>query len=280
MPHAIVFANGLGGSVSAFGPYIRALEGRHRVLSWDYRGLYGSHFLGGRTPDLEVSTHARDVLQVLNCAQIEQVTFVGWSMGVQIGLELFRLQRRRIRGLVLMNGTFGRPFRGVAFPFSERLLRPLVRSASSFSDAGTRLLQRASRIESTSLWLKRLGLLAPAFDGPLFRQMLEDFKSLDLKHYFSMLSRLSEHDAEDMLKAIDVPTLIVSGALDWLTPPGACRTMARRIRGAEFLLVPRATHYAAAEFPELLAKRIDAFIQNRVQPSHRPLEDAVPSSSR
>jgi len=266
-PPAILLANGLGGPISAFRPYMKYLSQNHRVLSWDYRGLYGSLLPRGPRSDLGVSAHAEDVLAVLDRAGVEHVTFVGWSMGVQIGLEVVRRAKDRVSGLVLMNGTSGNPLRGMDLPFSEFLLAPLVRRAGGYEKLGHRLIERASRHPTTSLWLKRLGLVARAFDSALFQEMIDDFKTIDLRHYFALLDELCRHDAGDMLGAIDVPTLVVSGGRDHLTPSSAAQRMAERIRGAEFFLVPAATHYGAAEFPDIVARRIERFVQGRIAAS-------------
>jgi pimeloyl-ACP methyl ester carboxylesterase len=57
-----------------------------------------------------------------------------------------------------------------------------------------------------------------------------------------------------------VPTLVVAGARDLITPPRLGRRLAQGIPGAEFFALPGATHYAAAEYPDLVIDRIRDFI--------------------
>ena len=58
-----------------------------------------------------------------------------------------------------------------------------------------------------------------------------------------------------------VPTLITSGTRDLLTPPSTARKMHERIAGSELFIVPRATHYIPIEFGDLLAARVDGFLE-------------------
>jgi pimeloyl-ACP methyl ester carboxylesterase len=261
---ALLLANGLGGPVAAFRPYVRALGAGHRLLSWDYRGLYGSTLGPGPRPRLDVAAHVSDVVALLDRTGLERVTFVGWSMGVQIALELFKRHPERIAALVLLNGAAGRPLRGMTLPFAEPLLAPVVRQARHWPGLGQRVLETASRFGGTASWLKRLGAVASDFDEGLFREMLDGFKAIDLERYFALLEELCRHDASDVVPRVTAPTLIVTGARDLLTPAESARDMHRSIRGSEFMELPRGTHYSAAEFPAPIAARIAEFVARRV----------------
>lgn len=243
------------------------LEREFRLISWDYRGLYQSHLPDARA-DLSLARHARDVIELTNAIGVDRFVFVGWSMGVQIGLELARSAPERVAGLVLMNGTYGRPLRDLPLPFAELYLKPLTKSLVPLHWVGTRIVTRAAAFRSSSDWLKRLGMIAPGFDKDHFHDMLEEFKTLDLSRYLLLLQALYEHDARDVLDGVEHPTLLVTGTRDVITPPRLTREMAARIRGSELLVVPGATHYAAVEFPDLITSRIERFLKERV-PHHR-----------
>lgn len=255
----LVLANGLGGPVSAWNPYLDRWNGRFRLISWDYRGLYGSLLPTPKT-DLTIASHASDVLQILNAAGVKKVNFVGWSMGVQVGLEFYTHNAERVESLTLLNGTFGRPLRGVPVPFAEITLPPLVRGAQRLGGLGSRLLRGISESSLSFQTAKKLRLFAPGLDEQHFRQMASEFKEVDLTIYFDLLGRLSEHNAEAILKSIDVPTLVITGSRDILTPPAYARRIAQEIPRAELFVIPGATHYAAAEYPQLIAARLEKFM--------------------
>ncbi len=254
----MVFANGLGGPASAWIPYIEALGGQYRLMSWDYRGLYGS-LLPQRDIPLNVAAHAEDLQKILNTAQVEKIHFVGWSMGVQVGLELYARYPERIASLSLLNGTYGRPLRGVPIPFAELTLGPLIPRARILGKWGNRVLSTVSRSPLSYAAVRSLGIAAPGLDKDHFYRMIGDFQHVDLDVYFELLEELGAHNAEEILPHIDVPTLVVTGSKDVLTPPHLARHMAQRIAGAELYVIPQGTHYTPAEYPRLVAERMRAF---------------------
>jgi len=238
------------------------------VLAWDYRGLYGS-LLSRPDASVHVSAHAEDLSDILNSAGIHQVHFVGWSMGVQVGLEFFSRCPERVASLTLLNGTYGRPFRGLPLPFAELTLPSLLPSVQRWGPWGNALLFPITRSPLSYPALRALGIVAKGLDREHFYRMIRDFEQVDLKAYVRQLHALGQHDAEAILPRVSVPTLVTTGAKDVLTPPHLARKIAQTIPQAELFVLPGGTHYAPAEFPQMIAERVLSFIERK---------RAVPSS--
>ena len=224
----IVLANGLGGPASAWAPYLSRWRGRFRMISWDYRGCYGS-VLAHPGADLSVAAHARDLRDVLNHMGIGQVSYLGWSMGVQVGLEFYSQNPTRVSDLTLVSGTYGRPFRSVPLPWAELALGPLVHRAQHVRALGTILLSQLSRSKLSYPALTRLGLLAPDLTKARYQAMIDDAQMIDLKVFFRLLEQLGKHNAEAALRQVQVRALVIAGSKDVLTPPW----VARRIRSLQ-----------------------------------------------
>lgn len=259
----ILLCNGLAGSWKAWSPQIQYFRDRYRLLSWDYRGLYES----GHPSDpnaMTLAAHARDGLQLLEEEGADRLAIVGWSMGAQVALEMFRLAPDRVASLTLVNGLAGRPWDYVFnLNVVGRLLPPFLRSLRSVPRVIEALIAQASRFPDAGAWFKRIGLAARTLDEGLFRALVEDSRTLDMQTYIRMLERLGEHDAWDLLPQIDVPTLLITGSRDPFTPRSAAERMARRIRGSELMVIPGATHYAGIEYPEMLNLRLEKFLRER-----------------
>ena len=86
---------------------------RFRVLTWDYRGLYASA-APRRRDALAMSHQVADLVALLRHARVDAPLLMGWSMGVQLALELHREHPKLARGFIGLFGTAGRPF-GTAF---------------------------------------------------------------------------------------------------------------------------------------------------------------------
>lgn len=259
----VLLCNGLGGSWKAWVHQMRHLGGRYRFVSWDYRGMYRS---GAPRDDraLRVVDHALDGLAVMDAEGIERSALFGWSMGVQVALEIFRASPERVAALVFLNGVAGRTFHSVLnVPALSHVIPSMLRGIGSIptiAEAFTRSV--IARPEAVKM-VKGVGLAAPSLDEGVFEALAGSFAELDMARYMRILELLGEHDAHDLLGSVDVPTLVIAGERDVLTPRPAVERMARRIRGADFLAIPGGTHFVAVEYPELVSLRIEKFFEER-----------------
>ena len=259
----ILLCNGLGGSWEAWSHQIQYFRDRYRLLCWDYRGLYGSD--APRDSDaLALADHARDALQLLREEGVERAAVVGWSMGVQVALEIFRAAPHRVASLALVNGVAGRPWDYVFnLNLVGRLLPPFLRGLRSMPRAIEATVQQATRLPDPGVWVKRVGLAASTFDDQLAGEVVAKFRTLDMDVFIRLLERMGEHDGWDLLPMLDVPVLIIAGSRDVFTPRSAAERMVRRTRGSEMMIIPGATHYAAMEYPEMVNLRLEKFLRER-----------------
>jgi pimeloyl-ACP methyl ester carboxylesterase len=75
-----------------------------------------------------------------------------------------------------------------------------------------------------------------------------------------LLPALLGLDVSTVLDVIDIPTLVVAGTHDRLTPPGAAERIAKAIKGAEFVVIPDAGHMSFLERPHSFNVRLRAFL--------------------
>lgn len=257
---AVVLLNGLGGSFSAFRHIYAALGERYRILCWDYRGLYRSE----RPRDLatlSIPSHCRDLAALLAHEGVREAIFIGWSMGVQVAFEFFRHHRRHMRGIVAVNGTYGTPFRSV---LASRLTRHVIPGVLTLLKAraalASRLTRRAVAWEGLVPLLVRAGLASRHIDAAALREVAADFMTIDFALYSDQLRALGQHDARDLLSAIDVPVLIITGDKDLMTPVFTARRMNQRISGSRLIVLPGGSHYTPLEYPRELGEEVRLFV--------------------
>jgi pimeloyl-ACP methyl ester carboxylesterase len=237
-----VIANGLGGSLELWRREIEYLGDQRRFLSWSLRG-------SPRTVD----DHARDLEAVLDAEGVERADFIGWSVGVQVLLEAHRRLGVRMKSLVLVNGSAGRPFEGTA---QLRALRGPVRGALSVVE---RLGGASLGARSATGWLDRLGVVGHSADQVGRAVLAEGLGAMPVKALARNLRVFAEHDAEAVLARIDAPVLVVAGDRDPFVPRERSQQMARRIPRAELLMIHGGAHAAPIEVPELLGLRVERF---------------------
>jgi pimeloyl-ACP methyl ester carboxylesterase len=79
-----------------------------------------------------------------------------------------------------------------------------------------------------------------------------------------MVDLMADHDLTDFLPHIEVPTLIIAGEKDLVTPLHRSRKMAALIPRSELIILPEGSHAAIVEHPETINRRVDRFLAERV----------------
>ena len=95
-------------------------------------------------------------------------------------------------------------------------------------------------------------MVSATLDVAAFRDVAAGFRTLDWAIYSDLLDRLNQHDAEDLLATIAVPTTIVTGDKDVLTPPATAERMRQLIPGARLRIILGGTHYTPVEYPAIV----------------------------
>src|SRR5262249_20919939 len=103
-------------------------------------------------------------------------------------------------------------------------------------------------------------LVSRSVDLAVFRAVIASFRDMDWRVYSDLMTRLDEHDAEDVLASIDVPFTIVTGDRDLWTPPATAEHMHRAIRGSRLVMIEGASHYAPVEYPGVLVDELDRLL--------------------
>ena len=261
---AFVLCNGLGGSAYAWSPIYEQFLDHFKFITWDYRGLFTSD-VPEDLSSLALPNHIKDLQIILKKERIRSGLVAGWSMGVQVALELYRNMPEFVEGLFLMNGTYGNPF-GTAFnsPLSKFIIPKINNLVIKLMPKIQNPLKPVakgviSRDEFIKLVVK-LGLIHNASHSHIFQKVATDIVETDLAVYHMILEELGKHDASSVLPEIQVPTLIVTGSKDVLTPVKTAEKMAETIPDAELFVMSAGSHYALMEFPDLINGRLRQFL--------------------
>jgi pimeloyl-ACP methyl ester carboxylesterase len=257
---AVVLVNGLGGSFEAFRHIYSELGERFHILCWDYRGLFGS----GRPADLAtlaVEYQCDDLEVLMDAEKIDRAVFIGWSMGVQVIFEFFRRRRQRMDGLVGINGTAGLPFRSALASRAVSTLIPLLlRAGRSQADLVGRITRAMVGWQGAVPMMQRFGMVSRSLDLDAFREVAAGFANVDWQIYMDTLTRLGAHDASDLLPEVDIPTLVITGDRDVLTPAYTAERIHRAVRGSRLVVIPGGTHYTPVEYPHVIRQELGDFL--------------------
>jgi len=256
---ALLILDGIGCAGWAFRRIVPELAARYRVIQMHYRG-HGRSPVPPRPWHLSMPDLADDAAAVLTRLQAPRAIAIGFSMGFQVALELYRRHRPQVAGLVSLAGPASKAlaqFQGTDV-FGQVL--PLVRAASKRAkDLTVRLWRRVL----PSRWLPLVGLHTQL--NPMRIEIgdlefyLRQMSEIDPELFLEMLGEASRHTAEDLLPAIRVPTLVVAGAHDRFVPIDTLRKIAFATPTAQWLVIDDGSHALPAEYPTEIAQRLLAF---------------------
>jgi pimeloyl-ACP methyl ester carboxylesterase len=262
----VILADGLGCDGFVWKYLAPELARRHRVIRFHYRG-HGRSGLPVELGNLGIEDMVADLAAVMDHCEVNAPAVLGGhSMGVQVILEAHRRMPERVAALMPMCGSYGHPLDTFhdgqhfkkAFPYVYRLF-------TGFPEAVMRLWR--------TLLPSRLAYWTALVAGEVNRSLI---RIEDMQPYFDHLGRMdaevfvrvllhaSEHSARGHLSSIGVPTLVVGGEEDTFTPAWLSHEMAEHVPDADLLVVPRGSHVAPLEQPELLSLRVEKFLKERV----------------
>lgn len=252
----IVLVHGVTLGVATWAPQLRGLADRHRVLAVGQRG-HGSSVAGRDGYSLE--RLAEDLLEVLEACGVRDAVLVGHSMGGMVS-QLLVLDhsvevRRHVAGLVLVATAAGPLLPGPGGP-------TLAGALAGAAGRGLRHAERRGRgmlpFEDLAVWAARVsfGIRPEPLDLELTRSMLTAMAPASMA---GLIEPLLRFDVHARVGGITLPTRVVVGSRDLLTPPRTARALARGIPGAELTVLEGCGHMVMLERPSELDELLDRF---------------------
>lgn len=232
--YTLLLIHGAGGSHLVWPEQLRRLP-KTAVYAIDLAG----HGRSDPSSYNNIESYARDVLDFITKLGLQQVVVAGHSMGGAIAQMVGLMESPAIAGLILL-GT------GAKLRVSDTILETIQ---SDYAKAVNLLNQYYWGTEQNQALIKvsRQNMLECPSEV-----VLDDFLACN---QFDVRSRLPE---------LTVPTLVISGSADQMTPPKFGRFLADALPQATFALIENGGHMMALEFPALVATQITNFLETLV----------------
>lgn len=230
---AIVFAHGGGGDTSQWRHQTPVFAQRYRVITFDARGH-------GRSPapasDYGMAAFCEDIAALLRHLDVRQAHLVGATLGAVAMLECALAHPGVARTLVLISTA----------PDTTDEMRARFEASAAVVEAGD---LRAFAEGFVNFLFSPQYVAGHAAEVADFRKRLE---RIDPAAYARSIRALGHRpDLSPRLKALRVPTLIVTGAADPIptSAPGAA-LLARSLPSAQTAVIPGAGHLPHIEQPD------------------------------
>jgi pimeloyl-ACP methyl ester carboxylesterase len=265
----IVFANGLACGMNQWHKQIKYFSQKYQTIAFDYRG-----HLNSETPKsheyLTMDALAQDIQKLCNHLEVEKASFWGHSYGAQVLIRTFDMNPQLFHNMVFVNGFATNPINGM-FGLD------VVSSAFKVMKDGYEQLPETLSYLWKSIVTNPFAMKLTGWAGG-FNLALTSFKdieiyargvaNIELDVFLSLFEHMMNYDGLSVLERINVPTLIIGGAKDSVTPLKYQKALHTKIKGSELLVVPYGSHCAQLDMPDLVNLRIEKFLnQVRYSPT-------------
>lgn len=217
----------------------------HRVIIPDLRG-FGKSIAANDVASLD--DFADDVAQILDRLHVgEPVVLCGLSMGGYIAFRFVERHAERLRGLILCD---------------TKAVADSPEAAQNRRDMAEKVLTDGPRIAVEAMLPRLFGPEVKERQSPLIDEIRDGILSSSSRTIAAAQRAMAGRpDSTPLLGRIRVPTLVLVGEHDVLSPPSEMQALAGAIPGARFVVIPQAGHMAPLEQPAAVNGAIRQFLE-------------------
>ncbi|MER7750440.1 alpha/beta hydrolase [Kitasatospora sp. NPDC097643] len=272
-PLTVVFCHGYCLNQDSWHFQRAALREGLRLVFWDQRSHGRSErsrsYLAGEPASIDQL--GGDLKAVIDAvAPTGPLVLVGHSMGGMTVMALAdqypELFRERVAGVALV-GTLAGDWNAVSLGLPSagaKLFKKVAPGMMRLLGRQVELVEATRRLGSdvTAVFYRKFSFGGKDVDPGVvrFAEQLLDATPIDVvAEFYPVFGAHEKYQALDALRGL--PTLVLAGTKDLLTPPAHSEAMAERLPGAELVLVEGAGHLVMLERPELVDEELAALVR-------------------
>ncbi|WP_406199482.1 alpha/beta hydrolase [Kitasatospora sp. NBC_01560] len=286
-PLTVVFCHGYCLNQDSWHFQRAALREGMRLVFWDQRSHGRSErsrsYLAGEPASIDQL--GGDLKAVIDAvAPTGPLVLVGHSMGGMTVMALAdqhpELFRERVAGVALV-GTLAGDWDAVTLGLpaaGAKLFKKVAPSMMKLLGRQVELVEATRRLgaDVSAVFYRKFSFGGKDVDPGVvrFAEQLLDATPIDVVAEFYPV--FGAHEKSAALAALrGIPTLVLAGTKDLLTPPGHSEAIAQQLPGAELDLVEDAGHLVMLERPDLVDRRLAGLLKQAVD--HRRAAPLPPS---
>ena len=239
----LVLLHGIGSSAESWRGQLTGLADLRRVVAWDAPGYGASTALAATRPN--AADYADRLALLLDALELERIALLGHSLGALIACAFAASRPSRVERMILADAAPG-DRADPAAPLPPRAQSRLDDLAALGPAEFAR--RRAPRL-----------LSATATPSHVDR-VQETMARMDPAGYRQAVAMLAQGDLRADARAIKVPTLVLCGSEDTVTPPDDSRTLAATIENARYVELSGAGHASYIERPGAFTTAVREFL--------------------
>jgi pimeloyl-ACP methyl ester carboxylesterase len=251
----LIILHGMGNNSQSWKKQLKGLAKQYTVIAWDAPG-YG--LSSDPKEELREFKQFADVLKgFIEELGYESVLLLGHSMGTAIALDFCYRFPNLVEALIISDAT-----RGSAALSQEENERKLKNRLNNIETLTPEEIARL-RVKS---------LLSPEPNPEVVKEVERIYSKIRPMGYRSVAYSLYHLNNMEILSSIRVPTLVICGELDKVTPVKESQVYHERIQDSKFVIIPGTGHLCYQEAPEsfnaIVLDFLNVFIKQVDVPAH------------
>lgn len=240
----VVFIHGFPFNRSMWDGQVKVMPPGVRAITYDVRGHGESDVGDGQ---YLVEFFVDDLVALLGHLRVRQAVVCGLSMGGYIALRTVERCPELVKGLVLADTRSEADPNEGKIKRAASILAVKRDGARAFAEGFVKAVFAPRTFETDPQTVASV------------KKMIESNPPLGICG--TLLALAARTDTTAALPGIKVPTMILVGDSDVLTPPSASQQMHQKIAGSEIHVIPNAAHMSNLENPQVFNDRLLAFLQ-------------------
>lgn len=258
----LVFCYGIACSANHWRHQMRYFSENYQTIYLDYRGHHNSPSPENRD-NLTIDALAQDVKCLMDHLGLERATFLGHSFGAMVLLRAYDLNPQLFENLVFVNGFANNPLSGnLGGELGSSLFKV-------FKDGFEQLPQTLTylwKLTVTNPVVMHVSALAGGFNLNLtsFKDVeiyTKGVATILLEDFLTLFEQMLNYNALPVTERVNVPTLIIGGSKDTVTPVTFQETLHKKIKGSELTIIPYGSHCTLLDLPDFVSLRIEKFLK-------------------
>ncbi len=220
-----------------------------RFIAPDLRGFRGMGlaYEDAQLANASVDDYAGDILELMDHLDLKRAAIAGLSMGGYVAMALAARAPQRVSHLILADT------RMTADTEAQRAGRDAMRAMVEREGPASVATQMLPKLLGASTQRDQ-----PDLSGAV-RMLIESNRTEAVAGAIGALKNRPDRTAA--LGAVQVPTLVICGDEDTLTPPADSEAMAATIPGAQVAMIPNAGHLSNLEQPNAFNEALRLFLK-------------------
>jgi len=226
-------------------PQMRAIPDGWRLITPDLRGFGGSTELDSVSAS-SIADYAEDVADLLGELSVERAVIGGLSMGGYAVFALLQSKPDIIEALILADTRAG-----ADSPEARANRRNMLALVDREGPQGVAKEMMPKLLGKTTLETNQTA-------EATVRRLIKQQSPVAIRGAINRM--MHRPDSTALLATIKVPTLVIAGEEDTLTPVQEAEKMAAAIKGSKLVTIPAAGHLSNLEQPDAFNHALSAFL--------------------